>query len=195
MTGDGRGVRSGIELSRGDDNAEFGAEELYEFDPMLLARTFLMLGVLAMDMGFVGRRSSLVSDGAERVWLAATSVCSRRPDALIGLEYAVDDSEYLCRVVSRGDGIVGALDRSHTAGGGDGAIVVDLKIGSAAAVWCSNTAALCLTFCAFIEVVDSSAPRVADSFWKLLVSSSWLRGSETSLSRLDIIAPQRKEEG
>lgn len=146
MTGDGRGVRSGIELSIGDDNAEFGAETVCEFDPMLLARTCLMLGVLAMDMGFEGRRSSLVSDAAERAWLVATSICSRRPDALMGLEYEVDGSQYLCRVLSRGDGIVGALDRSHTAGGGEGAIVVDLKIGSAAAVCCSSTAALCLAF-------------------------------------------------
>jgi len=45
-----------------------------------------------------------------------------------------------------------------------------------------------------MELVDSSAPRVAYSFWKLLLSSSWLRGSESSLSRLDIIAPQQKKE-
>tara|TARA_R110002060_G_scaffold58033_2_gene68137 strand:+ start:1077 stop:1433 length:357 start_codon:yes stop_codon:yes gene_type:complete len=47
ISGDGRGVTSAIALSMGEDKAEFGAEPKFELLPMLLAKTFFTLGVLA----------------------------------------------------------------------------------------------------------------------------------------------------
>lgn len=47
ISGEGRGVTSAIALNMGEDKAEFGAELKFELLPILLAKTFLTLGVLA----------------------------------------------------------------------------------------------------------------------------------------------------
>lgn len=47
MSGDGRGVTSAIAFNMGEDNAEFGADPKFELLPILVAKTFFTLGVLA----------------------------------------------------------------------------------------------------------------------------------------------------
>lgn len=64
ISGDGRGVTSGIAFSIGEDNAEFGAEALL---PILLLKIFLILGARAMPRVFGG----LVCSPALRLLLAA----------------------------------------------------------------------------------------------------------------------------
>jgi len=89
MSGDGRGVTSGIALSIGEENAEFGAEVIYE--PAKL----LILGVRGggPPMRFDGRivgsvdfreEKPLGSVAGVREAPGMTSVCRRNP-ALKGL--------------------------------------------------------------------------------------------------------------
>lgn len=96
MSGEGRGVTSAIAFNIGDEIAEFGAELLL---PILLARTFLTLGVRArgIPIGPLDLECTRVVSGDSRSVIpvpvladvtgppGTISVCIRRP-ALKGLE-------------------------------------------------------------------------------------------------------------
>jgi hypothetical protein len=79
INGEGRGVTSAIALSIGEDSAELGADPIAEVLPTLLARTFLMLGVLVKGMfvGFelgIGIRDDSLELRAALLVLAAVTV-------------------------------------------------------------------------------------------------------------------------
>lgn len=79
IRGEGRGVTSAIALNIGEDNAEFGADPIAEPLPTLLAKTFLMLGVLAKGMfvcfeGGIGTRDDSLELRAVLLVLAAVTV-------------------------------------------------------------------------------------------------------------------------
>lgn len=149
IIGDGRGVRSGIALSWGDDKAEFGAEPEYEFDPKLLARTCFILGVLAIGMAFEARRSWLVSDASNSSGREAKLLCTRNLVALTGLESELEAPECLCCVVLREDRVARGFNGAQTVGGGgEGAIVVEVKTRSSRA-HCGSALTSCVSFWIF----------------------------------------------
>jgi len=133
INGDGSGVTSAIALSMGEDKAELGADVML---PALLAKTFLMLGVRAIPICFGAASEKSLEFRAVFALAAVTvqpgmiSVCILSP-ALNGLDRPPSGvyGDGVRRVeVSREESVEGSLERVDICGGGEGAIVFDVKV-------------------------------------------------------------------
>lgn len=79
-------------------------------------------------MGFEVRRSWLLSDASSSVGREVKLLCTRSLVALTGLESELEAPECFCCVVFRGDRVAREFDWAHwIGGGGEGAIVVEVK--------------------------------------------------------------------
>lgn len=102
-------------------------------------------------MGFEVRRSWLLSDASSSVGREVKLLCTRSLVALTGLESELEAPECLCCVVFRGDRVAREFDGAHTiGGGGEGAIVVEVKTRSSGSRRGSAFSALmCVSFWVF----------------------------------------------
>jgi hypothetical protein len=137
VSGDGRGVTSAMALSLGEDIAELGAEPMLEFEPTLVPRVCLTLGVREGCAVFDGRcwnsadtreADTLLSVADVTEYPGTMSVCRRSP-ALIGVKLV--SGEFGRRElgdVSMAEKFVDGSEVNEFGGEGEGAIVVDLKM-------------------------------------------------------------------
>jgi hypothetical protein len=141
IRGDGKGVTSAIAFSIGEDRAEPGRDPAFELLPMLLAKTFLMLGVRAS--GAIGILGVLATEGmrvdslelravllfVEGVTLQLGRVMSVwiRSPALRGLEYPSRESVGRRRWEVSTARFAWSFEGVELCGG-EGAIVLDLKM-------------------------------------------------------------------
>lgn len=97
-------------------------------------------------MAFEARRSWLVSDASSSGGREVKLLCTRSLDALTGLESGLEAPEYLCCAVFREDRAVRNCDGAHkVGGGGEGAIVVEVKTRSSG-VRRGSALTLCVSF-------------------------------------------------